>query len=260
MKDLCELSGLERQTIHFYIHEGLLPEGRKTGRNMAYYGEEHLERLRLIRQLQEERFLPLRAIKAILGGRSAGFSSAQRTLIFEVKDRLSRAGALAERSTARVALRDLATETGVPLEDVEELVSQGLLHASGVGPRRSAPRRDAWIVGVWGELTRAGLGRTSGFSPSDLVLLDQAIAELFARERDLLFERLSSRSAAELATIIERALPILADCLGKMHTQKARDLLLLAPFAFARSGAALPRHPRSSSTVGAPSPEAGARR
>jgi hypothetical protein len=70
------------------------------------------------------------------------------------------------------------------------------------------------------------------------VLLDQAIADLFARERDLLFERLSSLSAADLASIIERALPILADCLGKMHTQKARDLLLLAPFAFARSGAA----------------------
>ena len=43
MKDLCELTGLPRQVIHFYIQQGLVPEGHKTGPNMAYYGEEHLE-------------------------------------------------------------------------------------------------------------------------------------------------------------------------------------------------------------------------
>ncbi|HMY59542.1 MAG TPA: MerR family transcriptional regulator, partial [Pseudomonadota bacterium] len=69
MKDLCARTGLPRQAIHFYIREGLLPEGRKTGRNMAYYGEEHIERIALIRRLQEERFLPLRAIKVVLGAK-----------------------------------------------------------------------------------------------------------------------------------------------------------------------------------------------
>ena len=37
MKDLCEASGLPRQAIHFYIQQGLLPPGQKTGRNMAWY-------------------------------------------------------------------------------------------------------------------------------------------------------------------------------------------------------------------------------
>ena len=55
MKDLCERTGLERQVIHFYIQQGLLPEGKKTGRNMAYYGEQHVERVKLIRKLQHER-------------------------------------------------------------------------------------------------------------------------------------------------------------------------------------------------------------
>lgn len=39
MKDLCELTGLGRQAIHFYIQRELLPPGYKTGRNMAYYGK-----------------------------------------------------------------------------------------------------------------------------------------------------------------------------------------------------------------------------
>ena len=72
MKDLTEATGLERQAIHFYIQQGLLPPGLKTGRNMAWYGEAHLERLRLIQKLQQERFLPLKAIKAIFEGREKG--------------------------------------------------------------------------------------------------------------------------------------------------------------------------------------------
>ena len=81
MKDLCDRTGLPRQAIHFYIQEGLLPEGEKTGRNMAYYGEAHLERLKLIRQLQHERFLPLRAIRAVLDEEDDGFTQPQRAVL-----------------------------------------------------------------------------------------------------------------------------------------------------------------------------------
>ncbi len=73
MKDLCERTGLLRQVIHFYIQQGLVPEGHKTGRNMAYYGEEHVERILLVRRLQHERFLPLRAIKALLNEQDEAF-------------------------------------------------------------------------------------------------------------------------------------------------------------------------------------------
>jgi DNA-binding transcriptional MerR regulator len=231
MKDLCELTGLERQTIHFYIHEGLLPLGRKTGRNMAYYGEEHLSRLRLIRRLQEERFLPLRAIKAILGGRPTGFSSAQRKLISEVKLRLLASEPLTDRSSQQVLIKDLANESNLTVKDVEELVSLGLLHATGEGAKRAVSRQDAWIVSSWGQLARAGLNRERGFSPADLVLFDQALSELFAKERDLLLERLANERAEEVAAIIQRALPILAEFLGRLHTQKARDLFALEPIA-----------------------------
>ena len=66
MRDLCERTGLNRQAIHFYIQRGLLPPGEKTGPNMAWYEQGHLERLLLIKRLQHERFLPLNAIKAML--------------------------------------------------------------------------------------------------------------------------------------------------------------------------------------------------
>ncbi len=228
MKELCELTGLERQTIHFYINEGLVPEGHKTGRNMAYYDEAHLSRLRLIKQLQEEQFLPLRAIKAILGGRPTGFSTAQRQLISEVKLRLTPQAEPSGREAELVAIKDLSSELGVPAKDIEELVQNGLLHARGEGAKRAVRREDAWIATVWAELSRAGLSRERGFSPAHLVLIDQAVTDLFARERDLVFERLADVEPAELAEIIERTLPILGDLLGKLHMHKAKGFFALA--------------------------------
>ena len=68
MKDLERASGVGRETIRFYIREGLLPEPERPGRNVAWYDPSFVERLALIKELQRKRFLPLHAIKAIVGG------------------------------------------------------------------------------------------------------------------------------------------------------------------------------------------------
>ena len=49
-------------TIKFYIRQGLLPPGRKTGRNQADYGQRHVERLALIRALRDDAGLPIEVI------------------------------------------------------------------------------------------------------------------------------------------------------------------------------------------------------
>jgi AcrR family transcriptional regulator/predicted DNA-binding transcriptional regulator AlpA len=63
IKDVAQLSGVPLSTIRFYLREGLLPAPIKTGKTMAYYGQEHLQRLAFIRQLQSEKNLPLYFIK-----------------------------------------------------------------------------------------------------------------------------------------------------------------------------------------------------
>ena len=50
-------TGIGRETIRYYIREGLLPE-RCGQRNVATYGREHVKQLNLIRRLRE-RHLPL---------------------------------------------------------------------------------------------------------------------------------------------------------------------------------------------------------
>ena len=69
MKQLSEASGVSAGTIKHYLREGLLGDGDevvKTSRNMAYYPPEFVERIKLIKQLQEERYMPLAVIKSML--------------------------------------------------------------------------------------------------------------------------------------------------------------------------------------------------
>lgn len=69
LEELAEQAGLPPRTIRYYVQRGLLPQPVFRGRDTSY-GEGHLLRLRLIRQLQDERFLPLDAIASELEGRS----------------------------------------------------------------------------------------------------------------------------------------------------------------------------------------------
>jgi DNA-binding transcriptional MerR regulator len=65
MDELVALSGFSRRTIRYYIQERLLdpPAGRGRG---GFYYDSHLDKLRLIRSLQEKN-LGLSAIAARLG-------------------------------------------------------------------------------------------------------------------------------------------------------------------------------------------------
>lgn len=49
--ELSRRSGVSVASIKYYLREGLLPPGERTGPNQADYGEEHVRRLRTIRAL-----------------------------------------------------------------------------------------------------------------------------------------------------------------------------------------------------------------
>ena len=66
MSDLVRKTGENKETIRFYIREGLLPRPTKLGRNQADYSEEFVECLALIRELQDNYYLPLPIIKKII--------------------------------------------------------------------------------------------------------------------------------------------------------------------------------------------------
>lgn len=62
--ELAELAGVTRRTVHYYINKGLIPPAEGAGVT-SYYTADHLNRIKLIRKLQES-YLPLDEIRKIV--------------------------------------------------------------------------------------------------------------------------------------------------------------------------------------------------
>jgi len=62
ISDIERFSGVSRRTIHFYLQSGLLHPPYKTGKTMSYYDDEHLKRLKYIKQAKADK-VPLFLIK-----------------------------------------------------------------------------------------------------------------------------------------------------------------------------------------------------
>src|SRR5688500_17412906 len=63
--ELANRAGVPTRTIRYYTQQGLLPAPRLQGR-VGWYDERHLDRLKLIKELQEKRYLPLGVIRSVL--------------------------------------------------------------------------------------------------------------------------------------------------------------------------------------------------
>jgi DNA-binding transcriptional MerR regulator len=86
ISELAERSGVSAGTIKHYLREGLLgseDEVVRTSRNMAYYPLEFVERIQLIKRLQEERFMPLRVIRDVISD-----DPDRATRLIELEDRI----------------------------------------------------------------------------------------------------------------------------------------------------------------------------
>ncbi|MGY2093160.1 MerR family transcriptional regulator [Nocardia gipuzkoensis] len=64
--ELSRRSGVSVPTIKYYLREGLLVPGERTGPNQASYSDEHLRRLRLIRALIEVGGMSVAAVGDVL--------------------------------------------------------------------------------------------------------------------------------------------------------------------------------------------------
>src|SRR5437868_2564619 len=126
MGELAEASGVPAPTIKHYLREGLLPEPLKTSRNMAYYPVEFVERIRLIKRLQEERFMPLKAIRAVL---DEGPGRAEAML--ELEDQILDRALAGERS--RTSAAEVRERYGVPREVLDRLAELGVLSPNSRG-------------------------------------------------------------------------------------------------------------------------------
>ncbi|MBI2377919.1 MAG: MerR family transcriptional regulator [Deltaproteobacteria bacterium] len=119
--ELSRRTDTPKETIHFYLKEGILHAPRKTSRNMAYYDESHVARLVAIKRLRAESYLPLAAIKQLIERNALGESARRMSLAKEML------GARLELEP--LSLEALATRASLPRSIVERAVDKGLIRA-----------------------------------------------------------------------------------------------------------------------------------
>jgi len=81
MKDLIERTGESKSTILYYLKEGLLPQPQKPKPNVHLYDESCVQRIRLIKYLQEQFGYSIAQIKEILKDNDFDFDGSFEALV-----------------------------------------------------------------------------------------------------------------------------------------------------------------------------------
>jgi DNA-binding transcriptional MerR regulator len=222
MSELAERSGVSAGTIKHYLREGLLPEPVKTSRNMAYYPPEFIERIRLIKRLQEQRFMPLRLIKGVIEE-----DPDRARAMVEMEDRiLERAAAASERGRASRA--EVRRRYEIPANVLDRLEELRVLTPNS----RGYDDDDVAIIEAISRFRAGGYDEQLGFTVYDTLRYREALEPLVAEEVRTLLDRLVGEVDADRAVeIISAGAEPLRELIGAMHGK-----LLLAELRRQRDG------------------------
>lgn len=209
MSELVEASGVSGATIKHYLREGLLPEPIKTSRNMAYYRQETVERIEVIKRLQEERFMPLKAIRAVLAE-----DPEQAKALLEVEDRIIDRAFATERK--RTSATEVMETYGMPTEVLDRLAEIGILTPNTRGYSPS----DVSIIEAISRFRASGYDEKTGFTVYDTLRYRRALEVLVKEEVDVLMERLEGELEPNRAVeLIESGAEPLRDFIAALHTK-----------------------------------------
>jgi DNA-binding transcriptional MerR regulator len=209
MGELARASGVSAATIKHYLREGLLPEPVKTSRNMAYYPAEFVDRIKMIKQLQEERYMPLRVIKDLLEE-----DPDRAKALIELGDKLLE-HALAGESE-RVSATEVRRRYDVPQDVLDRLAELEVLTPDKKGYSPS----DLRIIEAISRFRAGGYEERIGFTVYDTLRYKEAMGDLVKQEVDVLMERLAGEmDPDEAMALIEAGNQPLNDLLAAMHTK-----------------------------------------
>jgi DNA-binding transcriptional MerR regulator len=214
MSELAGASGVSAGTIKHYLREGLLGSGDevvRTSRNMAWYPPEFVERIRLIKRLQEERFMPLRLIREVL----ADGPERLRALV-ETEDRILEAAAARAASTERVPRDAVLERYDVPANVLDRLAEIGVLTPDAGGYDAD----DVAIIEAIARFRAGGYDEALGFTVYDTLRYRDALTPLVQEEVGTLLGRLAGEVEPDHAVeIIASGREPLRELIGAMHSK-----------------------------------------
>jgi DNA-binding transcriptional MerR regulator len=219
MRELAEAAGVSVGTIKHYLREGLLPEPIKTSRNMAYYPREFVDRLKLIKQLQEERFLPLKVIKEVLETGEQGEGPERLRALIELEDRVLER-ALGRQDSTGLSDYEVKKRYGLPAEALERLERLEVLSPRvRNGGKRYGPD-DVQIIEAVSRMRASGYSEALGFTVHDTLIYKRNLERLVREEVGVMMERLvGEMDTDEAADLLERAVEPMRDLVAAMRAK-----------------------------------------
>ena len=220
MKELESRTGVSRESIRYYIREGLLPQPKKLKRNVAEYGDEHVERTQLIKRLQDEHFLPLKVVKTVLDRVSE--EASVRQLTRPALAQLLSALVQDTEDKSPTTVDDFVASTCLSAEEIEAMAE---VRAVSIEENGVLQARDAEIVRVWADARAAGFTAERGW---DLDFLKQYVAlfEHWAQlETELFLNAFCDTPDDEAAEVGARGLAISNRFAALLHNNAVLRLL-----------------------------------
>lgn len=153
ISELAERAGVTIPTIRHYLLEGLLPQPVKTGKTMAYYDPGCIDRVRLIKRLQRERFLPIEVIKRVI---DAGEVFGEESEIGQI---LTKSNSFQSRGSA-LTVEELTAATGYSALEIRRLQRNGIIVAKKEESGPCYDALDAELVKMVQKQEAAGLSLT----------------------------------------------------------------------------------------------------
>ena len=218
ISELAEQAEVPVATVRHYLREGLLGGGAevvRTSRNMAWYPPEYVERLQLIKRLQEQRFMPLKAIRSVLEGEDPERLSA----LVEMEDRiLDRAVRASETNPTRprVSRADVRRRYDLPEVVLDRLAELEVLTPTS----RGYDAYDVQVIEAIARFRAGGYDERLGFTVYETLRYREALAPLVEEEVRTLLDRLAGEVDVDRAAeIIASGAEPLRDLIGAMHSK-----------------------------------------
>ncbi|MEA2374933.1 MAG: hypothetical protein QOD53_1396, partial [Thermoleophilaceae bacterium] len=161
----------------------------------------------LIKQLQEERFMPLRHIKRMIDG-----DPERARALVELEDRILERAAAGEE--ARVSAAEMGRRYDIPRDVLDRLAELGVLTPT----KRGYSPSDVKIVEAIGRFRAGGYDERIGFTVYDTLRYKRALEALVEEEVQVLMERLAGEMDTDRAvTLIDDGAEPLQDLIAALH-------------------------------------------
>jgi DNA-binding transcriptional MerR regulator len=164
ISEVVKETKVPKETIHYYVREGLIPRPRKSGKNVANYTDVHVEQILLIKQIQDNFYLPLSLIKKIV--KQLIHSPELKSLLELRSDYHSPVDQLLEKET--VGEEVFRKTTGLGAKWLAQFEEWGVIAFKKDGEEKIYSQDDVIIGKLIVDLDRAGFGPKDGFDPENM--------------------------------------------------------------------------------------------